>query len=85
MLTGGLADPHLTGALAGDPRTVGQLKLLIAGARESRSVQSPQLAVTEVRAATGAMVNDRAVTAQIGQMLLFFLTIVPRRHGACPS
>jgi ABC-2 type transport system permease protein len=75
VLTGGLADPHLTGALAGDPRTVGQLKLLIAGARESRSVQSPQLAVTEVRAATGAMVNDRAVTAQIGQMLIFFLTL----------
>ena len=75
VLTGGLADPHLTGALAGDPRTVGQLKLLIAGARESRSVESPQLAVTEVRAATGAMVNDRAVTAQIGQMLIFFLTL----------
>ena len=75
VLTGGLADPHLTGALAGDARTVGQLKLLIAGARESRSVQSPQLAVTEVRAATGAMVNDRAVTAQIGQMLIFFLTL----------
>ena len=75
VLTGGLADPHLTGALAGDARTVGQLKLLIAGARESRSVQSPQLAVTEVRAATGAKVNDRAVTAQIGQMLIFFLTL----------
>jgi ABC-2 type transport system permease protein len=75
VLTGGLADPHLTGALAGDPRTIGQLKLLIAGAREPRSVQSQQLAVTEVRAATGAIVNDRAVTAQIGQMLIFFLTL----------
>jgi ABC-2 type transport system permease protein len=75
VLTGGLMQPHLTGALAGDPRTVSQLKLLITNARAPQSAREAVLPVTNVHASTGALVNDRALTAQIGQMLVFFLTL----------
>ena len=75
VLTGGLDHPHLTGALAGDPRTASQLKLLLTTARASQSAREPDLPVTDVHASTGALVNDRAVTAQVGQMLIFFLTL----------
>jgi ABC-2 type transport system permease protein len=68
-------EPHLTGSVASDTRTVSQLKLLIANARQPQSSTEPQLSVTSVRASTGALVNDRAITAQIGQMLIFFLTL----------
>jgi ABC-2 type transport system permease protein len=75
VLTGGLAKPHLTGSLADDPLTVSQLRLLLASARAPAAAQQTVLPVTEVRPSTGAMVNDRAITAQIGQMLIFFLTL----------
>jgi len=75
VLAGGIDHPHLTGALAGDPRTVSQLKLLVTNARAPRSAVEAELPVTDVHASTGALVNDRAVTAQIGQMLIFFLTL----------
>ncbi|HEY7006828.1 MAG TPA: ABC transporter permease [Sphingomicrobium sp.] len=74
VLSGGLARPHLTGAIGDDPVMVGQLRLLISNARSPRA--SPDLIpVTNVRASNGSLANDRAVTAQIGQMLIFFLTL----------
>jgi ABC-2 type transport system permease protein len=75
VLTGGLAHPHLTGALGSDPRTVSQLQLLITNAKAPQAAREAELPVTNVHASTGALVNDRAVTAQIGQMLIFFLTL----------
>jgi ABC-2 type transport system permease protein len=75
VLSGGLADPHLTGALAGDPATVGQLKLLIANARSVGSAAAPDLPVTNVASSTGTLARDRALTAQIAQIFLFFLTL----------
>jgi len=75
VLTGGLDHPHLTGAMADDPRTVSQLKLLVTTARAPQFAHEADLPVTDVHASTGALVNDRAVTAQIGQMLIFFLTL----------
>ena len=76
VLSGGLENPHLIGALAGDPGTVGQLKLLIANARSGNAAPSPNLPVTNVQESSGSLVRDRAMTAQIGQMLLFFFTIL---------
>ena len=76
VLSGGLENPHLIGALAGDPGTVGQLKLLIANARSGNAVPTPNLPVTNVQESSGSLVRDRAMTAQIGQMLLFFFTIL---------
>jgi ABC-2 type transport system permease protein len=76
VLSGGISNPHLTGALGNDPATVGQLRLLIAGARASNSEEPPELPVTDLPVASGSLVKERAVTAQIGEMLLFFLTIL---------
>lgn len=74
VLSGSLDHPHLTGAVAGDPATLGQLRLLIGNARAS-SASEAELPVTNVHAPSGSLMNDRAVTAQIGQMLIFFLTL----------
>ncbi|MFL5240359.1 MAG: ABC transporter permease [Rhizomicrobium sp.] len=75
VLSGGLDHPHLTGALAGDPAVAGQMRMLIAYARTGNA-EAPNLPVTDVPTASGSLVKDRAVTAQIGEMLLFFLTIL---------
>lgn len=76
VLTGGLDQAHLTGAVAGDSGTLGQLRLLIADAREPQSAAPALLRVTNVEASSGSLVKDRAITAQIGQMLLFFFTVL---------
>jgi ABC-2 type transport system permease protein len=76
VLSGSLDHPHVVGALGGDPATVEQLNLLIATARAPAAGQVPDLHVTEVPTSTGSLVKERAVTAQIGEMLLFFLTIL---------
>ena len=76
VLSGGLDHPHLTGALASDPSAKGQIKLLVANARANATSRAPDLPVTNVAVSTGSLMNDRAVTAQIGQALLFFLTLL---------
>lgn len=75
VLFGGLQHPHLTGAIRGDGSTVAQLQLLIANARASGSAPLPSVAVTAVDSATGAVEQQQALTGQMGQMLLFFLTL----------
>lgn len=74
VLTGGLDHPHATGAVE-DENIAGQLQLLIANARSGQAAPPP-LGVTAVEASSGSLAKDRALTAQIGQMLLFFLTIL---------
>ncbi|MFL6793987.1 MAG: ABC transporter permease, partial [Sphingomicrobium sp.] len=74
VLTGGLAGPHLTGAVEDDPATIGELRLILADARSPQA--PPPLPVTKVHTSSGSLVRDRSLTAQIGQMLLFFLTIL---------
>ena len=76
VLTGGLDHPHLTGAVAGDRTTLGQLKLIIADARAARR-RARGSSRHQRRLVLGlAGRRPRAITAQIGQMLLFFLTIL---------
>jgi ABC-2 type transport system permease protein len=75
VLTGGLGRPHLTGPVSADRTTTGQLRLLIANARSSTSA-APNLDVTSVETSSGSLANDRAVTAQIAQTLLFVLSIL---------
>jgi ABC-2 type transport system permease protein len=75
VLTGGLNRPHLTGPVASDRTTTGQLRLLVANAR-SRTSEAPSLDVTSVETSSGSLANDRAVTAQIAQTLLFVLCIL---------
>jgi ABC-2 type transport system permease protein len=75
VLNGSLDSPHLTGPVDSDPSLAGQLRLIIANAR-SPEVPLPQLGVTRTEASSGSLAKDRAVTAQIGQSILFFLTIL---------
>ena len=74
VLTGGIDRPHLTGPVAGDSATIGQLRVLISNARASPAL--PSLPVTSLGASSGPLTNYRAVTAQIAQTLLFVLTIL---------
>ena len=76
VLSGGLAQPHLTGSIAEDPAMLGQLRMVIANARTPHHQVPALLPVTNVTSASGSLVKDRALTAQIGEMLLFFLTIL---------
>lgn len=75
VLFGGLQHPHLTGAVGGGGATIGQLQLLIDTARASGSAPPASVAVTPAESATGALEQQQALTGQIGQMLLFFLTL----------
>jgi ABC-2 type transport system permease protein len=76
VLSGGLDHPHLIGALANDPATVGQLRLLIASARAGTAERSSNLRVSEVSASPGSLVKDQVTTAWIGQVALFLLTLM---------
>jgi len=74
VLSGSFKRPHLTGALSADPTTAGQIRLLIDSAKSGAA--TPDVAVTDVPPESGTLAKDRAVTAQIGQVLLFFLTLM---------
>jgi ABC-2 type transport system permease protein len=76
VLSGGLDRPRLVGALSADPGTEGQLRLLISDARSSDAGSGPELEVTNVTASSGTVVRDRALTAQIAQVILFLLTLM---------
>jgi ABC-2 type transport system permease protein len=75
VLTGGLDEPHLTGAVATDGTIAGQVGMLIEAARAPEGGAS-RLSVTSVERSTGSESRSRAITAQVGQMILFFLTII---------
>jgi ABC-2 type transport system permease protein len=74
VLTGGLAAPHLTGPVDADPAVAGQLRLIIANAKSPD--RGPNIGVTETPDSPGSLDRDRALTAQVAQMVLFFLTML---------
>ena len=77
VLSGGLVHPHLTGAVGGDPATVGQVRLLIANALTPHASRAPDIPVTDVKTpSSSSTVRDRATTAQIAQVTLFLLTLM---------
>jgi ABC-2 type transport system permease protein len=76
VLSGGVDPPRLVGALANDPETVGQLRLLIANARAGSVNKEPDLPVNDVATSSGALTTDRTNTAQIAQTILFILTLM---------
>src|SRR3954454_13788728 len=75
VLIGGLDRPRLVGPVDSDGATAGQLRLILSTARAPQ-VKAAPLPVTTVQESSGSLVKDRAITAQIGQMILFFLTIL---------
>jgi ABC-2 type transport system permease protein len=75
VLTGVPGNPHLTGAVQPDGSTVRALRMILADAAASTGPQ-PRIAVTSVNTTSGSLSKDRAATGQIGQMILFFLTLL---------
>ncbi|MBV9529027.1 ABC transporter permease [Sphingomonas sp.] len=73
VLTGGLAAPHLTGP-EGNSEAVAQLRVIIGNARSAGPPAA--LGITETQTSSGSLVKDRAITAQIGQMVLFVLSML---------
>src|SRR5579875_3862671 len=76
VLTGSLERPRVIGSLNDDPGTSGQLRLLITTALQVQPRIEPKIDVSNTGSSTGSLIEDRSTTAQIGQMLLFFLTIL---------
>ena len=72
VLAGAFDRPHLTGAVDEDGIVAGQLRLLLSAAR----APSQPLKVTPTARSSGSVDRTRAITAQTGQMILFFLTII---------
>jgi ABC-2 type transport system permease protein len=76
VLVGNLAAPRLVGDVQHDGQIARQMKLMIATANTPQQPRGPELAITAVPATSGSLAKNRALTAQLGQMLLFFLTIL---------
>jgi ABC-2 type transport system permease protein len=75
VLSGGLEKPRLTGDVSSGGLTASQVALLVDSARTEKAKAEP-LAVTELERTNGSEDKSRALTAQTGQMILFFLTII---------
>jgi ABC-2 type transport system permease protein len=74
VLTGGLERPHLTGAIESGGTVSGQVAMLVEAARAP--APAAELPVTRVERSSRAQSRALAITAQVGQMILFFLTII---------
>ncbi len=72
VLTGPFDHPHLTGSVDQGGAVAGQLQLLLSAAE----TPSAPIVVTTTKRSTGSVGRSRAITAQTGQMILFFLTII---------
>jgi ABC-2 type transport system permease protein len=75
VLSGGLAAPRLSGALAPEAREIAQLRLILDAARAPQSA-SPVMALTPPTGSPARLAQNRALTGQVGQMILFFLSIL---------
>ena len=75
VLYGWPGQARLIGDVDPEGVTARHLRLILAEA-ETPQVAPPSLAVTQSDSASGALSRNRSLTAQIGQMLLFFLTIL---------
>ena len=75
VMTGGLGDPHLTGSIEPDGMIAGQMNLLLSAARATPT-ETASVQVTHTERATGSVNRSRSITAQAGQFLLFFLTLI---------
>ena len=74
VLTGGPDQPRLTGDIQQKGSVAGEMRLILQTA--SSEGAGPQLQVTTVEPAPDSTGGSRALTAQAGQMALFFLTII---------
>ena len=75
VLSGNLDNPHVAGDIKPDDPTARQIDLILRDARLPPPPAAP-LDIAEEKAATGGIAKDRMLTGQVGQMLLFFLTLM---------
>lgn len=75
VLAGSLAAPHLIGDAKEGSQVAGQIGLILATAATPQQA-APMLRIVPARASSGSTARNQALTAQLGQMLLFFLTIL---------
>jgi ABC-2 type transport system permease protein len=75
VLTGWFGDPKLIGDVGSDSPVERQLQLLLRSSLVPE-FPAPAIDVVQTPPAAGSMARDRATTAQLGQMFLFFLTIL---------
>ena len=75
VLSGTLDNPRVVGDIRPEDPTARQLDLIL---RDARMPSPPvaRLDIAEARAAAGGVAKDRMLTGQVGQMLLFFLTLM---------
>jgi ABC-2 type transport system permease protein len=76
VLTGWFGDPRLVGDVREGDETSRQIAYLLHRAVLPDTGLSPTLDVQPNTRTSGSLSRERAFTAQIGQMLLFFLTIL---------
>ncbi|HEX2803813.1 MAG TPA: ABC transporter permease [Sphingomicrobium sp.] len=72
VLTGAPDEPQLTGAVDQGGAVAGQVAMLL----DSAQSEARPLSVTTTQRSTGSETRSRTITAQTGQMILFFLTII---------
>jgi ABC-2 type transport system permease protein len=82
VLAGGLQRPTLTGALSETGQLRRQMALVLTQLRQERVMAASgrrfppvDVALVKVEESAGSLARSRAVTAQVGQMLLFMLTV----------
>ena len=75
VLSGSIANPRLTGDARGDDPIVRQTRLILKSAQVP-DLDAPSLRLSRSKDSSGTLTKARSLTAQIGQMILFFLTIL---------
>ena len=76
VLTGWFGDPRLVGEVREDDQIARQVAYLLDRAVMPDGGRSPTLDVVSTKQARASLAQGRALTAQLGQMILFFLTIL---------
>lgn len=83
VLTGGVAQPILTGSIAEDGNVRRQIGLILDEARQHRLLArsaaaraGPEVRVVTVDQSAGSVAAVRAITARAGQLVLFMLTVL---------
>ena len=75
VLTGWFGDPKLIGDLRPNSPTERQIQLLLRSSLVP-DFPAPRVDLVRTQPAASSMIKERALTAQLGQMFLFFLTIL---------
>jgi ABC-2 type transport system permease protein len=76
VISGWLGDPQVAGDIRPDDPTARQLSLILHDA-VTPQFAPPRLQIVSAKAASnGSLVRDRQLTAQVGQVGLFFLTLM---------